>query len=130
MEVPLGSGVARTVGGILAPEPRVEVAGPSAGWVRETSLLAQAVDELGHLTQALEIEQRRRGRKGSRGVGGVVRRTERDSGMAAVGQTDDDVGVLAVADADDGQSLPTERMVGMRDGHESRRALGGRGSAL
>src|SRR5262249_5045034 len=93
--------------------------GLSAGGVRETSWLEEAVDELGHLTQALEIEQMKRVRKGSRGAGGVVRRTERDSGMAAVGQTDDDGGGLAVADADDGQSLSAERMVGMRDGHES-----------
>jgi hypothetical protein len=93
-------------------------------------MLAEAIDELGHLTQALEIEQMRRERKGSRGVGGVICRAEGDSGMAAVGQTDDDVGALAVADADDGESLSAERMVGMRNGHESRRVLGGRGSAL
>jgi hypothetical protein len=35
-----------------------------------------------------------------------------------------------VADADDGQLLSAERVMGMRDDHESRRELGSRGSAL
>jgi hypothetical protein len=130
MEVPLGNGVARTVGGILAPEPGAKFAGISAWRVRETSLLAEAVNELGHQTQALEVEQMRSRRKGSREVGGVVRRAEGDGGMAAVRQTDDDVRTLTVADADDGQLLPAERMMRMRDGHASRRGLGRRGSAL
>jgi class 3 adenylate cyclase len=64
-------------------------------------LLAEAVDELGHLTQALEIEQMICSRKGSRG-GGVVRGAEGDGSMAAIGQADDDVRALAVPDADDG----------------------------
>ena len=94
---------------------------------------AERVDELSHLTQALEIKQRRRecGRKGRRGAGNrVVRRAEGDGGMAAVGQLDDDVGALAAADADDRQLLPPEGMMGMRDRHESRRALRERGGAL
>ena len=85
MEAPLGSGVAGTVGGILAPDLGAKFAGISAGRVRDTSVLAEAVDQMGHLTQALEIKQMRRGRKGSRGVGGVICRAEGDSGMAAEG---------------------------------------------
>jgi hypothetical protein len=102
----------------------------SAGRVRPTSLLAEAVDELGHLPQALEIEQMRSRRKGSRGVGSVVRGAEGDGGMAAIRQADDDVRALAVTDADDGQLLSAEGMMGMRDRHESRGELGGRGSTL
>jgi hypothetical protein len=64
--------------------------------------LAEAVDELGHLPQTLEIEQMRGSRKGSRGVGGVGRGAEGDGSMAAIGQADDDVRTLAVPDADDG----------------------------
>ena len=89
-------------------------------------MTAEGVDELSHLTQALEIKERSRGsqRKGSRGVASVISRAEGDGGMAAIRQTHDDVGALATADADDGQSLPTKRMMGMRDRHESRRGLG------
>jgi hypothetical protein len=70
------------------------------------------------------------GRSACRGVRGGVGRAERHGGMATVGQTDNDVRMLAVADTDDGQLLPAERVMGMRDGHESRRELGRRGSAL
>ena len=96
-------------------------------------MTAECVDELSHLTQALEIKEmrRERGKKGRRGRGDrVVRRAEGDGGMAAIRQLDDDVGILAAADADDRQLLPPEGMVGMRDRHESQRELGGRGSAL
>jgi hypothetical protein len=124
MEFPLGSEVVRMVGGILAPEPRTKDCLISPGRARETFLLAEAVDELGQLAQALEIEEMRGGRKSSRGVGGVIRGAEGDGGMTAVRQTDDNVGALTVADANDGQWLPTEWMMGMCDGHESQRALG------
>ena len=89
--------------------------------------------QLDHLTQS------RRGRAdGATAIGGQARMSsvlvgvaEGDGGMAAVRQADDDdVGILAVADADDRQLLPPEGMMGMGDGHESRRSLGGRGSAL
>ena len=90
---------------------------------------AECVDEVGHLTQTLEIEQMRSRRKGSRG-GGVVCGAEGDGSMAAIGQADDDVRALAVTDADDGELLSAEGMMGMRDRHESRRGLGRRGSAL
>jgi hypothetical protein len=84
-------------------------------------LPAEGVNELGHLTQALEIEEMSSGsqRKGSRGGAGVISRAEGNGGMAAIRQTHDDVGALATADADDGQSLPAKRMLGMRDRHES-----------
>jgi hypothetical protein len=73
----------------------------STGRVRQTSLLAETVDELGHLPQALEIEQMRNRRKGSRGVGGVGRGAEGDGSMAAIRQADDDVRILPVTNADD-----------------------------
>ncbi len=107
-------------------------AGISARRVGEAPLPAKAVDELGHLTQSLEVKERARvaRRKGYRGAPGVVRGGQGDGGMAAVGQPDDDVGALAAADADDRQLLSAERVMGMRDRHQSRRGLGGRGSAL
>src|SRR5215469_14831615 len=101
------------------------MAGSSAGRGRQTPLLAEAVDELGHLPQALEIEQMRSSREGSRGGDGAVRGAEGDGSMAAIGQAEDDVRVLAVTDADDGELLSAEGMMGMRDGHESRSKLGG-----
>jgi hypothetical protein len=95
-------------------------------------LPTEVVDELRHQTQALEIEPMRseNGRKEDRRVGRVVRRAQCDGGMAAVGQTHDDVRAFAAADADYGQLLSAERVMGMGDGHESQRELGGRGSAL
>jgi hypothetical protein len=108
------------------------VLGLSAGRVGQTSLPAEFVDELSKLTQALEIEEVRssNGRRAGQGVAGVVRRVQRHGGMAAIGQTDDDIRAVAVADTDHGQLLATERMMGMRDGHASRRGLGREGSAL
>ncbi len=50
--------------------------------------------------------------------------------MTAIGQADNDIRAGAVADTNDGQLLSAERVMGMRDGHESRRELGSRGSAL
>lgn len=132
MEVPLGSKVARTGLGILSPSRASGAGGISAGRVGKTSLSAEIVDEQGHLTKALKIEQMRsaNGRRGRRGDDRIVRRVEGDGGMAAIGQTDDDVRALAAADADNGQLLSAERVMGMGNGHQSQRELGGRGSAL
>ena len=91
----------------------------SARRVRETSLSAEAVDELGHLPQALKIEQMRSSKKGRRGGDGAVRGAEGDGSMAAIRQADDDVRALAVPDANNGQLLSAEGVMGMRDGHES-----------
>ena len=93
---------------------------------------AECVDALSQLAQPPEVEEVRSGggRKGGRGVRSAIGRAEGHGGMAAIGQTDDDVGPLTAADADDGELLPAERVMGMRDGHASRRRLGRRGSAL
>ena len=95
-------------------------------------MLAKAGEELGHAAQAVEVEQRNSGgrRERSRGVSRVVSRVEGDGSMAAIGQADDDSGVGTAAEAHDGQSLSAERVMGMGDGHPSRRNLGRRGSAL
>src|SRR5271166_2317916 len=132
IEVPLGSAVARATGGILAPGSGRRSITNSAGRIGELSLSAETIDELGHLTQAAEVEQMRskNGSRRSRGVDRVVCRIDRNGTMAAIGQTDDDVGSLAVADANDRQLLSAERMMGMRDGHQSQREWGRRGSAL
>ncbi len=132
MEVPLGSKVARTGLGILSPSRASRAGGISAGRVGKTSLSAEIVDEQGHLTKALKIEQMRaaNGRRGRRGDDRIVGHAERHGGMAAIGQPHDDVRACAVADTDDGQLLSAERVMGMRDGHASRRELGRGGSAL
>jgi hypothetical protein len=96
-------------------------------------LPAEFVDALGQLTQPLEVEEmsssdRRRGGHGV--VPSEVGRAERDGSMAAIGQTDDNIRAGAVADTDHGQLLSAERMMGMRDRHESQREFGRRGSAL
>jgi hypothetical protein len=100
--------------------------------VGKASLPAEFIDEPSQLTQPLEVEEMRSGggRTRCRRVGGVVGRAERHGGMAAIGQPHDDVRALAVADTDDGQLLSAERVMGMRDGHASRRELGRGGSAL
>ena len=87
------------------------------------SLPAECVDEVGHLTQTLEVEQMRSRRKGSRG-GGVVGGAEGDGSMAAIRQGDDNIRVLAVTDVDDGQLLSAEWVMGMGNGHESQRNVG------
>ena len=92
----------------------------------QASLPTEFVDEQSQLTQTLEIEEVRSGdgSKGCQGVCGIVGGAERYGGMAAIGQTHDDVRSFTVADRDDGQLLSVERVMGMRDGHESRRELG------
>lgn len=55
---------------------------------------------------------------------------EGDGRVRAIGQADNEVGVRTAAEAEDSEPLTAERVMGMRDGHESQRLLGGRGSAL
>jgi hypothetical protein len=115
-----------------SPQRGRGAASSSARGAGETSLLAEGVDELRHLTQALEIEKMASAdwRKRSGGTDAIIGRAEGDARMAAIRQTHDDIGPLAVADADDGQLLSVERMMGVSNRHASRRGLGGRGSAL
>src|SRR5262249_4768824 len=133
MEVPLEDDAMKMVGGILPLPGERRAAGTSVGRIREASLLAEALDELGHPTQAVEVKQVG-GVAGERGSRGIPRRVvggaDSDGGMVAIRQPDDDVGMLTVADADHQQLLPTEGMRGMRDRHEARREVGRRGSAL
>jgi hypothetical protein len=113
-------------GASYPPTNERKVAGLSGGRVRQTPLPAEFVEELSQLTQALEIEEVRSSdrRRGRQRVADVVRRVQGHGGMAAIGQTDDDIRAAAVADTDHGQLLSAERMMRMRDGHESRRGLG------
>jgi hypothetical protein len=133
MEVPLDNDAMKMVGGILPPTGERRAAGTSVRRVRESSLLAEALDELGHPTQSVEVEQVGGviGERGSRGIPHrVVSRADSYGGMVTIRQPDDDVRVLTVPDADHRQLLPPEGMMGMRDGHQSQRGLGRRGSAL
>ena len=93
---------------------------------------AELVDALSQVTQPLEIEEvwSVAGSKGCQGVRPVVGGAERHGGMTTIGHAHDDVRMLTVADTDDRQLLPAEGVMGMRDGHASRRGLGREGSAL
>ncbi len=104
----------------------------SAEPIRKVSLPAEAIDEVSQLTQSLEVEEERSGAggKGYGGVRGVVGRVEGNGRMAAIRQPDDDVRAGAATDTDDGELLAAQRVMGMRDGHVSRRELGSGGSAL
>lgn len=95
-------------------------------------MLAKVSEELGKAAQAIEVEQSsgRGGGEGNRGIRCVVGRVKGDGSMAAIRQADDDSGVDTAAEAHDGQSLSAAWVVGMGDGHPSRRYLGRRGSAL
>ena len=62
--------------------------------------------------------------------GGPVSAAHGDGGMVPVRESDDEIGIEASADLDDLDLLPAERVMGMGDGDESRRGLGGRGSVL
>ncbi len=90
------------------------------------------VDPLGHLPKALEVEEVRSidGRRRKQGVRSGVGGAEGHGRMTAIGQADNDIRAGAMANTDDRQLLSAERVMGMRDGHESRRKLGSRGSAL
>jgi hypothetical protein len=127
---PIDTGDGGSVGIILSRPGRVRrgevgVAGRGATVARD------AIEEQAGLTEPVEIEEViRPGRGLAVGRGGVVGAAHGDGGMVPVRESDDEIGIEPSADLDDLDLLSAERMMGMGDGHESRRGLGGGGSVL
>ena len=98
-----------------------------------TPLLTETLDEVGDLTESLEVQQGQGVTVWSLGGGGLlasVRPAQRYRRMRAIVQTDKEVWINTPADADDRTSLATQRVMGMRDRHRFQRERGKRGSVL
>jgi hypothetical protein len=103
----------------------VDVAG------RVATLARDPIEEQAGLTEPVEIEEViRQGRGLAVGRGGIVSAAHGDGGMVPVREADDEIGIEAPADLDDLDLLSAERVMGMGNGHEPRRGLGGGGSVL
>ena len=105
--------------------------GLSAAWRGgKAPRLAQALNELGRLLQAVEIEEvgflttgcthARRGHRGR----AIVGPTHGDGGMGAIRPPDDQIRVSAAANPHDRDRLAGKRVMRMGDGHRFRRRLG------
>ncbi len=95
------------------------------------SLASDAIEEPAGLTEAVEIEEMiRRWRFLAVVRGGVVGAAHGDGGMVPVRESDDEIGIKPPAELDDLDLLSAERVMGMSDGDESRRGLGGGGRVL
>jgi hypothetical protein len=98
---------------------------------RGATLARDAIEEQAGLTEPVEIEEViRPWRSLAVGRGGIVRAAHGDGGMVPVRESDDEIGIEPAAELDDLDLLSTERVMGMGNGHESRRGLGGGGSVL
>jgi hypothetical protein len=98
---------------------------PGAAPLGAAPVLAEVLQQLGDLAEAVEIEQRHlTPRRLWRSRGLVVRPTQGNGGMGAVRQAEDHVGISASADADDFAALPPQGVMGVNNGDKSRRRLG------
>jgi hypothetical protein len=98
---------------------------------RGATLARDAIEDPAGLTEPVEIEEViRPGRGLAVGSGGIVSAAHGDGGMVPVRESDDEIGIEPSADLDDLDLLSAERVMGMGDGDESRRGLGGGGSVL
>jgi hypothetical protein len=98
---------------------------------RVASLARDAIEEQAGLTEPVEIEEVGGPCRGLAVVrGGPVSVAHGDGGMVPARKSDDEIGIEPSAELDDLDFLSAERVMGMGDGHESRRGLGGRGSVL
>ena len=96
---------------------------------RGASLARDAIEEQAGLTEPVEIEGViRPWRRLAVVRGGPVSAAHGDGGMVPVRESDDEIGIEPSADLDDLDLLSTEWVMGMGDGDESRRGLGGGGS--
>jgi hypothetical protein len=103
----------------------VDVAG------REATLARDTIEEQAGLTEPVEIEEVIRPWRGlAVGKGGPVRAAHGDGGMVPVRESYDEIGIEPSAELDNLDLLSAERVMGMGDGDESRRGLGGGGSVL
>ena len=96
---------------------------------RGSTVARDAIEEQAGLTEPVEIEEVIRPWRSLVVVrGGPVGAAHGDGGMVPVRESDDEIGIEASADLDDLELLSAERVMGMGDGYESRRGLGGGGS--
>jgi hypothetical protein len=127
---PIDTGDGGSMGMILSRSGRgrrgeVGVAG------RGATLARDAIEEPAGLAEPVEIQEVIRWGWGlAVGRGGPVRAAHGDGDMVTVREADDEIGIEASADLDDLDLLSAKRMMRMGDGDESRRGLGGGGSAL
>jgi len=92
---------------------------------RGTTVSADLLNELDDLVQAVDIQQVRRNRRGIWiGGGGVVSPAHGNRGVEAAGESHDQIRISASTDTDHLDLLTAKRMMGMGDGHPSRRWLG------
>lgn len=92
---------------------------------RTPTVSSHAIEELEDLTEAVEIEEVIRPRRGiALGWGGIVGAAQGDGGMPPVGESDDEIRINSSAELEDLDPLAAERMMRMGDGDESRRRLG------
>jgi hypothetical protein len=87
--------------------------------------LAAALHEAHDLAQPLEGERRRwvSWRRISRRAR-IVGRTHGECSVGPIREPHDEVGINALADAHDGDALAAQGVMGMGNGHRSRRRLG------
>ena len=98
---------------------------------RGATLARDAIEEQAGLTEPVEIEEViRPWRSLAVERGGPVGAAHGDGGMVPVRESDDEIGIEPPADLDNLDLLSAERVMGMGNGHESRRGLRGRGSVL
>ena len=92
---------------------------------RRPTVSSDAIEEQEDLTEAVEIQEVIRPRRGiDLGQGEIIGAAQGDGGMPAVRESDDEIGIVSAAEPDDLDPLSAERMMGMGDGDESRRRLG------
>jgi hypothetical protein len=117
--------------GVILPRIRRVRGGVVALSRRRPAVSGDAVEELEDVTEAVEIQEViRPGREVALGRGEIIGAAQGEGGMPSVRETDDEIRIVPAAKPDDLDSLAAKRMMGMGDGDESRRRLGGGGSAL
>jgi len=98
-----------------------------------TPLLAEVIDEVDDLPEALEVQQGEGVTGWSLGGGlllASVRPAHGNRRMRAIAQADNEVWINTSADANDLTPLAIEGVMGMGDGHRFQRELRKRGSVL
>ena len=98
---------------------------------RRRPVCRQAIEQLEDLPESVEIQEviwPGRGINFWRGE--IIGAAQGDGGMSSVGESNDEIRINSPTETNDLDALSTEGVMWMRDGNESRRRLGRRGSAL
>ena len=94
-------------------------------------ILADGLQELHDMAEAIEIEQVRRSRHHLRcRCTRVIGQVHGDGGVGTIGQPHDQIRIGALAEAHDGKLLTIEGMMRMRNSDRFRNRLGSQGSVL